>query len=891
MASGSLQMGVARSLGISSLLFLAVALLLSSPVLYTLLFSLTVVACGRWAAQRVDATWTEQKLKVSWRAQRPAFAGAPTRPRPAAGAAPPQPWGGALGSENAGVAWRHALGAPLVAKELDALLSHVVEEFVSELWYKSLTPDASFPVHVKDLAGTFLAAFAPRLRALNAGALLIRDTCEVLTEQLDLYRRVRERCVHRVLRPLAPARAPLTPRHSIGEETLDRLSPEARERAYAAEMAADGDLLPAASSVESEHAALRRVTDALLNYTLPAAESPLIRSLARELVAGCVLRPVLGFAAPFWLNKLLLAALKSSQGDGAAAAGDAAAGASEELLHLCTDGHGLWDGAAAHEPRPAPRAHDASASAALSVDGVDSDDEPQVQAVRRLDGPDLASSFAVARDGVDEPAPLLAPPGPVRPLRAGLLTARVTGSSVVGDSFSTHVAYELLVADGLGARWLVHRRFSNFEALHKRLKALRARGRHKLPPKRILFHSPEGNFMDARKQLLDSYLQDILADARLCASPEVWDFLSSHSRSYVPAPGGGGVLKSVSLGLSAGLDSAVTAVQRELADAGRKLDRLKERREHRPHAAAAHSAVPEEAQPEAEEQGRDERQCGGGEPTGDTDVQQGAPPAVLRRAKSAESLSLSRHDSSEDVESLANSLSYDHDPRPAAQQEQQQQQQQQQHAGHTQPPHAHREGDDPSGLSMPLLDLVDAVFRLRQRGLVRRRMLSFARALAELFVGGALDEALAGQLQQLRSEAGVAALVGAVRESLWPGGVWHRVQAAEQAAREGRPAPVSAPLGFGGVPPGREEEALREAKELRTLLLEKGGAGAAERLVGRTAYRRGCLELFAMLQSPLFARQLGHTLLEAALAQLFPEMHATLLHVRNGGAVRDLETL
>ena len=220
MASGSLQMGMSRSLGFSSLLVLAVALLLSSPVLYTLLLSLTVVACGRWAAQRVDATWTEQKLKVSWRAQRPAFAGAPMRPRLAAGAAPPQPWGGAPGSESAGVAWRHALGAPLVAKELDALLSHVVEEFVSELWYKSLTPDASFPIHVKDLAGTFLAAFAPRLRALNAGALLIRDTCEVLTEQLDLYRRVRERCVHRFLSPLAfGTRTPHAPAQHWGGDT------------------------------------------------------------------------------------------------------------------------------------------------------------------------------------------------------------------------------------------------------------------------------------------------------------------------------------------------------------------------------------------------------------------------------------------------------------------------------------------------------------------------------------------------------------------------------------------------------------------------------------------------------------------------------------------------
>jgi hypothetical protein len=60
-------------------------------------------------------------------------------------------------------------------------------------------------------------------------------------------------------------------------------------------------------------------------------------------------------------------------------------------------------------------------------------------------------------------------------------------------------------------------------------------------------------------------------------------------------------------------------------------------------------------------------------------------------------------------------------------------------------------------------------------------------------------------------------------------------------------------------------------------------AGAAERLVGRDAYRRGCLELYSLLQSPLFVRQMGYALLEAALAAAFPEACDRLLEARTMG--------
>jgi hypothetical protein len=480
--------------------------------------------------------------------------------------------------------------------------------------------------------------------------------------------------------------------------------------------------------------------------------------------------------------------------------------------------------------------------------------------------------------------------GPVRPARSGALSARVIGSAVLGDAFSTHVSYEILVSDGAGARWLVQRRFSNFEVLHKRVKPLRARGRFKLPPKRILHHAPEGGFMDTRKELLDRYLQDMLADPRLAGCAELWDFLSAQSRSYVPAPGGGGVLKSVSQGLSAGIDSAVGrvstgvhVVRAELADATRKLDRKLEQMKER---WADAELLPRDASPAPQQPGAPQPQHErADDAAGSSQLHGSSSMLSLSTAVSGagagddtssgddtDSTPVSRAPTDPTVQAPESATLADARVSP--------EQQPEQPAELSPPPQpsavaaaaAGRGGsasgaEDPAGLSLPLLDLVDAVFRLHEKGWVQRRMLSFARGVAELFLGGAVDEALASKVAQLRRADTVAGLVRLVRETLWPGGTWYRTRTVEEALAAGREPPPTAPLGFGGVPPGREAEAHNDARAVCALLLERSGSGAVERLIGRDAYRLGTLELYHLLQSPVFVRQIGHNILEALLVR------------------------
>ena len=71
------------------------------------------------------------------------------------------------------------------------------------------------------------------------------------------------------------------------------------------------------------------VADALLRETElsspPRAPDPLLRPLARELLVGCLLRPLLGFCSPAWAHRGL-AAMLAADDDFAAAGGEAREG-------------------------------------------------------------------------------------------------------------------------------------------------------------------------------------------------------------------------------------------------------------------------------------------------------------------------------------------------------------------------------------------------------------------------------------------------------------------------------------------------------------------------------------------------------------------------------------
>lgn len=94
-----------------------------------------------------------------------------------------------------------------------------------------------------------------------------------------------------------------------------------------------------------------------------------------------------------------------------------------------------------------------------------------------------------------------------------LLYPQVVAAELNTEGSKDIVIYKIRVADSTG-EWTVSRRFRNFESLQRTLKELPGY-RIRMPAKRVFTHSQNVEFVEERRQQLDQYLQQILADSTL----------------------------------------------------------------------------------------------------------------------------------------------------------------------------------------------------------------------------------------------------------------------------------------------------------------------------------------------------------------------------------------
>jgi hypothetical protein len=207
-----------------------------------------------------------------------------------------------------------------------------------------------------------------------------------------------------------------------------------------------------------------------------------------------------------------------------------------------------------------------------------------------------------------------------------------------------------------------------------------------------------------------------------------------------------------------------------------------------------------------------------------------------------------------------------------------------------------------TGISAPLYELVDCVFQLQTRGFFRRQVYAVARQVLSMAIGDAIDVYLLAKLSLLRQESTIGRVIQVIQTSLWPGGIWFQrtpqfkalhpevshlsfeEELMSPTARGGGGGASSSGSGRDGGPgPGMQadkyltpagpapldEEEVREA--VWELLLKKAPSPLL-RLVGKTPYTEGVQDLFEMIQSPTFMKQLGYGLLEIAALHLCPEL-------------------
>ncbi|XP_074563348.1 uncharacterized protein LOC141819977 isoform X2 [Curcuma longa] len=182
--------------------------------------------------------------------------------------------------------WKKKIDSPLVDSAIDEFISKILQDFVIDLWYSSITPDKEAPELIRSLILDVLGEISGRLKEMNLVDLLTRDLVDLIGNQLDLYRKKQS---------------------EIGVNVMITLSSEERDEKLKHHLMASNELHPALFSPESEYKVIQRIIGGVLAISLnpQEAQCPLVSCFSRELLTCLVVQPILKFASPGYINELI----------------------------------------------------------------------------------------------------------------------------------------------------------------------------------------------------------------------------------------------------------------------------------------------------------------------------------------------------------------------------------------------------------------------------------------------------------------------------------------------------------------------------------------------------------------------------------------------------------
>lgn len=182
--------------------------------------------------------------------------------------------------------WRGKFESPIVEAAVEDFVDKIIEDFVTDLWYSSITPDKEAPELMRVIILEALGEVAGRVKEVNLVDLLTRDIVDLIGDHLELFRKTQA---------------------SIGVDVMVTLSSEERDERLKHHLMASKELHPALMSAESEYKVMQRLVTGLLGLVLRPRESqcPLVRCIAREFVTCLVLQPIMNLVTPEYINQLV----------------------------------------------------------------------------------------------------------------------------------------------------------------------------------------------------------------------------------------------------------------------------------------------------------------------------------------------------------------------------------------------------------------------------------------------------------------------------------------------------------------------------------------------------------------------------------------------------------
>eukprot|EP01025_Chloroclados_australasicus_P048611 TRINITY_DN5514_c0_g1_i1.p1 TRINITY_DN5514_c0_g1~~TRINITY_DN5514_c0_g1_i1.p1 ORF type:complete len:947 (-),score=87.85 TRINITY_DN5514_c0_g1_i1:589-3429(-) len=813
--------------------------------------------------------------------------------------------------------WRQRAGSELVCVAWEALVGSILQEWVYDTWYGVLTPDKEFPAAIRQLLNDLFGQLCERVKRIDIKELLISDLLQLVSSQLQIYREVRA---------------------TIGENRLQAMKPPARERAMRQELLTEGNLHHALENRDSQYKYLSYLSDALLSQVLSweDASSEIVTIVGRELLASCVLRPLVWTFSPYQLNKLFLQTFGSPNDlrDGRQQSTQQVGSKTEEQhgvfifeerfrKSIKQEEKAMSAGASTLTTASKQRSKDLSTGVLQKVKSVDSSMNQQLTAaalkvnnvinttssVRSLpqhstksscsEGDDQSPMAGASNQG-DEDASRYSNSSTL-PIDFGTKSsfvgkprAKVATSEIRFGGNSkrkTFVAFGIRVGDDQG-EWSVTRRFRNFEDLDAALRRCSPRKyaqryeefskMYKLPRKLIFSPHISDAKVEQRRQGLNTYLEALIKDKELSQTQEVWEFFNPNSTMYL-LDIDVGFLRSLGFGSNKSSNGNRRALSRtpsrpmspnqdEYQVTGRQPITVD--LDMRP---LTDVPVPDQTtQVVQEPEGKDELSLSLiWKQSQDLEIRPKRVRHAHRRSFSQGNTTALGAENSE----LENSVVFSSLKNRSSE----------------------MDGDDNSAVdeseSSGILDdsedtllvvqsfvwFIDTLFQLHARG-IRKTFNSIMMQFFQIVAADGVDAWVMSWISNLRSEHFVARSVNQLRLLLWPGGTWFQYL-----------PPHIDPTKPYYLPPTRPDHVTPEtfmhmnidsyeANRLALLVKEVISTKVPERLVtviGRQAVTSGLKDLYQLMQSETFMSQVAYCALDRLAGELFPELEQVLEDMPN----------
>ncbi|KMZ70359.1 hypothetical protein ZOSMA_1G03410 [Zostera marina] len=850
--------------------------------------------------------------------------------------------------------WKQKINSPLVESAVRDFVNKLMQDFVMDLWYSSITQDKDAPVLIRGLILDAIGEISARIKEINLVELLTKDAVELISDHLEMFRRYQS---------------------SIGgAKVISTLSHEQIDEKLKCYMLDCGDLHPAIRSPECEYKVLQRLAGGVLTSVLEPrdVQSPLVKCFSRELLTCLVLQPVMNLASPAYINELIeVLFLCSEEGNSNTQADNAKATSScSETLSITNQStfqkslgnhshvrtaewakewdaktqrrtqvlaseniENMWTKGRNYKKKTDKLAKSAISSGTMKINSKIFDNYVHENADKEMATNPSHSTMNLAdmdktlsseeghftydqedkknlltlkskrhlrrssstsdinnklgfdylkmqdntnttisrknREGSDprvvldystfvrqdEDSSILRTSQPLPPTEeyfySPKLKCRVKGVAFEKTGSSSFAVYSIDVTDAKNTTWSVKRRYRNFERLHRNLKDI-PNYNLQLPPKRILSSNLDDRFVNQRVVLLNKYLQDLLSIANIAEKHEVWDFLSVASKNYSY-----GKSTSVMKTIAVNVDDVVIDFVRQFKGG------LRNKIVGTP--SFSHTISPSEKENKISlvypEENISKSSLSDNLET---------PHSLSDDEGSASTTSISGWHSDNEVNSKY--LDYKRS-NPSGHY---------QYASNALATSGLLEDQidatlEWSALNMPLLNLVDKLFQLKQRGWLRRQVLWLSKQILQLMMGDTIDVYLMRPINLLRRDDFIAQMIRRVQDVLWPDGIFFTKLEDQRKEVDFQNTPKLSPCssfkttGKVSIYFEQQLEATRRAKDVKKLILD-GAPAALVNLIGQNQYRRSSKDIYHFLQSSICIKQLAYGILELLLVSIFPEL-------------------